>query len=78
MLEYDRLTPVERARAAALVMENPVFVYLIGDEILKCTSLAINHDDPQEREINRISVIWANHFKHRLVQELRTGTKNAA
>lgn len=73
MLEYDRLLPTERAHAAESILTNPVFMYVIEDEINNCTYIAINSNVPEERERHRISVIWAENLKRRFEQIAVTG-----
>jgi hypothetical protein len=72
MEEYERLLPTERARAAEIVLNNPVFIHIIETEIDGCTYLAINSDVMMEREYNRMGVIWMEHLK-RLLEDIVTG-----
>jgi len=66
MIDYYRMLPLEKARAAEEILNNPVFNHIINDEISACTRVAIHGDVPDEREANRQAVIWVNNLLKRL------------
>lgn len=66
MVDYDSLTETDKAQYARQILSNPVFMYHIDNEILLSTEVAVNNDDPIERDKHRWNVIWLRTYKKRI------------